>query len=54
MIALPVAAATVADALLRSTTDRDVGYAIQAFELGAILRHGVGATTAVPTGPCSG
>jgi S1-C subfamily serine protease len=37
-----------------STTDRDVGYAIQAFELGAILRHGVGATTAVPTGPCSG
>jgi S1-C subfamily serine protease len=37
-----------------STTDRNVGYAIQSSEIGPIMRHGVGRTTAVSTGPCSG
>jgi S1-C subfamily serine protease len=37
-----------------STTDRNVGYAIQASELGPMMRHGVGRTTGVSTGPCTG
>jgi S1-C subfamily serine protease len=37
-----------------STTERNVGYAIQTRELGGIVSLGVGRTTAVSTGPCPG